>query len=151
MRLSPNFTLAEAVKSQTASRQRIDNTPSALALIYIRKVALCILQPVRDHYMVPISPLSWYRSPRLNAAIGSKPTSQHIKGQAVDFEVPGAANIDVARWIETYLDFDQLILEFWRPDDPSAGWIHCSYVTPDINRREVLAYDGRRFTKGLPA
>jgi zinc D-Ala-D-Ala carboxypeptidase len=57
-------------------------------------------------------------------AIGSKFTSQHAKGQAADFEVPGVANIELARWIEANLDYDQLILEFYDPNDPAAGWIH---------------------------
>lgn len=152
MIFSPNFSLLEAVKSQTALRMGIDNTPSPAQIESLRQVALNILQPVRDHYRTPFSPSSWFRSPALNAAIGSRPTSQHIRGEAADFEVPGVRNTDLARWIAVNLDFDQLILEFWSPTDPAAGWVHCSYVAgPGRNRRSVLKFDGNAFTQGLPA
>jgi hypothetical protein len=151
MMLSPNFSLAEAVKSQTAIRRGIDNTPSAGEIECLHRVAELILQPVRDHYGVAFAPSSWYRSAALCEAIGSKPTSQHAKGQAADFEVPGIANLDLARWISENLDFDQLILEFWDAADPTAGWVHCSYVSPEDNRKQALRFDGRNYLEGLPA
>ena len=149
MQLSANFTLAEAVKSQTASRCGIDNTPDAEQIACLQKVAEKVLQPVRDHFGVPFTPSSWFRSPDLCRQIGSKVTSQHAKGQAADFEVPGIANLDLAQWIIANLDFDQLILEYWEQGNPSAGWIHCSYVEPARNRKEVLRYDGRHYLPGL--
>ncbi len=107
-------------------------------------------QPVREHYGKPFTPLSWFRCVDLCKAIGSSATSQHAKGQAADFEVPGVANIDLARWIDANLKYDQLILEFWDPNDPSAGWIHCSYVSPEKNRQKPMAYNGKKYTPGLP-
>jgi hypothetical protein len=77
-------------------------------------------------------------------AIGSRSTSQHAKGEAADFEVPGVANIELARWIRDTLDFDQLILEFHDPDDPTAGWVHCSYRAGG-NRKQSLIYDGNTY------
>ena len=151
MKLSANFSLAEAIKSQTAVRNGIDNTPSASEIEALKKVAENILQPVRDHYGKPFSPSSWYRCADLCVAIGSKTTSQHAKGQAADFEVPGVPNIELARWIEANLDFDQLILEHYSPNDPAAGWIHCSYVGPGQNRKNVLKYDGNSYTPSLPS
>lgn len=150
MKLSTNFSLAEAVKSQTALRCGIDNTPDAGQIDCLRRVAENILQPVRDHFAVPFTPSSWFRSVALCEQIGSKSTSQHAKGQAADFEVPGTANAELARWIAENLDFDQLILEFWKDGDPAAGWVHCSYVGADSNRREVLRFDGNRYLQGLP-
>ncbi len=150
MNLSTNFTLAEAVKSQTALRCGIDNTPNAGQVDCLRAVAEKILQPVRDHFGVPFTPSSWFRSVALCEQIGSKSTSQHAKGQAADFEVPGTSNLDLARWIIANLDFDQLILEFWKEGDPAAGWVHCSYVGPGQNRHEVLRFDGASYLQGLP-
>ena len=150
MMLSDNFSLAEAVKSQTALRCGIDNTPDAGEIACLRLVAEHILQRVRNHYGIPFAPSSWYRSVALCEAIGSKATSQHAKGQAADFEVPGIANVELARWISENLDFDQLILEFWNAAEPTAGWVHCSYVSPDDNRKEVLRFDGNQYLEGLP-
>ncbi len=69
---------------------------------------------------------------------------------ASDFEVGGVPNIVVARWIAQNLIFDQLILEFYDPDDPAAGWVHASRrrVLED-NRREVKRFDGSRYLPGL--
>jgi hypothetical protein len=80
---------------------------------------------------------SGYRSPELCVAIGSSLDSQHAKGQAADFEVPGIDNYDLARWIEDNLDYDQLILECYTGGN--TGWIHCSYV--EHGRAESLTYN----------
>ncbi len=149
MKLSANFSLAEAVKSQTALRCGIENTPDEGQTACLRQVAEEILQPVRDHFGKPFTPSSWFRSPALCTQIGSKTTSQHARGQAADFEVPGISNHELAKWITETLDFDQLILEHWKPGVPSAGWVHCSYVGPGENRKEVLRYDGSQYLPGL--
>jgi hypothetical protein len=77
--------------------------------------------------------------------LGSSRSSQHITGQAVDFEVPGIPNIEVARWIIDKLAYDQLILEFYREDEPHSGWIHCSYVGEN-NRNQARRFDGRTWS-----
>ena len=148
MKLSPHFTLEEACKSQVALRLGIDNSAPPPAIARMRLVAERILEPVRNRYSVPIVPSSWFRCPALNEAIGSKNNSQHTTGDAVDFEVPGQANPDVARWISDNLDWDQMILEFFREGDPYSGWIHCSYVGAG-NRRQILRYNGKRYQEGL--
>lgn len=148
--LSPNFRLSELTKSQTAIRRGIDNTPDDVAVAALIHLAENILQPVRDRYGVPFTPSSGYRCAELNAAIGGAADSQHTRGEAADFEVPSVSNLALARYIAENLDFDQLILEFHAPGDPHAGWVHCSYRNPDANRREVLTYDGRVYTRGLP-
>ena len=56
---------------------------------------------------------------------------------AADFEIPGVDNRELAKWIRSELEFDQLILEFYRDNEPSSGWIHCSYST-DQNRNQSL-------------
>lgn len=149
MKLAANFSLAEAVKSQTALRCGIENTPNDTQITCLKQVAEKILQPVRNHFGIPFSPSSWFRSPALCTQIGSKTTSQHAKGQAADFEVPGVSNYDLALWITENLEFDQLILEHWKPGVPSAGWVHCSYVGTGENRKEILRYDGSRYLRGL--
>ena len=149
--LSPNFTLAELCKSQKALRNGIDNTPTDETIIAnLRALAENILQPVRDHYGVPVTPSSCYRCLELNQLIGSKDTSQHIKGQAADFEVGGVSNFDLATWIRDNLDFDQLILEHYTTGDPSSGWVHCSYVGAE-DREQVLTFSGGSFQDGLVA
>jgi len=134
--LSKNFTLQEYIKSQTALRQGIDNTPSDEHLASAKKLFEMVVQPVRDHFGVTVIN-SGYRGPALNAAVGGSATSQHCKGEAVDIECPGTPNYDVAKWIEDNLDYDQLILEFYTPGIPDSGWVHVSYK-PEGNRKQSL-------------
>ena len=89
-----------------------------------------ILEPVRAKFDKPIIITSGYRSlKRLCEAIISKTTSQHTKGEAVDFEIAGVSNLQVALWINNNCDFDQLILEYWKEEDndPNSGWVNCSF------------------------
>lgn len=152
MRLSDHFTLDEATKSQVALRLGIPNTPPSIYYPRLKAVAEKILEPCRAHFGGrPIVPSSWYRCPELNRAIGSSSRSQHIEGFAVDFEVPGVPNIDVAAFIRDELAFDQLILEYYDAEDPNGGWVHCSYVPSGSMRKQALTFDGRGYTAGLPA
>jgi len=102
-----------------------------------------------DQYPTGFVITSGYRSKALCKALGSKTTSQHAKGEAVDFEVMGIDNYDVACWVRDNLEFDQLILEHYTKGDPDSGWIHCSYKTCGHNRKQVLVFDGKRYTEGL--
>ena len=52
--------------------------------------------------------------------------------------------------IQNNCDFDQLILEYYDPNDPAGGWIHCSYNEKGANRKQVLTYDGKKYEGGLP-
>ncbi len=81
---------------------------------------------------------------------GSKKTSQHALGCAVDFEINGVANIKVAYWLVNNVDFDQCILEYYKPDDGQAGWIHVSYNEKGENRKQILTFDGKKYTNGFP-
>ena len=146
MMLSANFSLEELTKSQTAERQSIPNNPDEDGIYYLRMVAEKILQPVRNRYGIPFTVSSGFRSADLCLAIGSKATSQHTKGQAVDFEVPSISNMDLAYFIKTTLDFDQLILEFYKGGN--TGWVHCSVA--DTPRKDLLTYDkSHGYRKGL--
>jgi zinc D-Ala-D-Ala carboxypeptidase len=137
MDLSKSFTLNELTKSQEATRLGIDNTPSEEHILNLKILCEKILQPIRDFYGMPVSVSSGYRSAALCEAVGSNSKSQHTKGQAADFEIFGMANKDLADWIVQNLDYDQCILEFWNPEDPNSGWVHCSY-NDSGNRKQYL-------------
>jgi len=150
MQLSKHFKLEEMTKSMTATRKGIDNSPGSGDIKNLENVCYEILEPVRAHFDKPVIITSGYRSEALCEAIGSKKTSQHAKGQAVDFEIAGIPNIKIAYWIQNNCDFDQLILEFYSPTDGSKGWVHCSYNEKGSNRKQVLTYDGKSYENGLP-
>lgn len=137
MKLSKDFTLQELTKSEIADRNNINNIPTADHITNLVLLCQYILQPVRSHFDKPVNITSGYRSPELCILIGSKPTSQHTFGQAADFKIVGVPNKVVSDWIVNTLDFDQCILEFWKPEEPNSGWVHCSYSF-DNNRKEYL-------------
>ena len=149
MQLSKHFTLEEFEKSQTATRKGISNKAGSGEIKNLTDLCYGILEPVRAKFEKPIIITSGYRSPELCEAIGSKATSQHTKGEAVDFEIAGISNLQVALWIQNNTDFDQLILEFWKDGEPNSGWVHCSFKEGS-NRKQVLTYDGSYYKNGLP-
>jgi zinc D-Ala-D-Ala carboxypeptidase len=139
MQLSKHFKLEEFEKSMTATRKGISN-----------KAGSGEIANLRAKFGKPITVTSGYRSEALCEAIGSKKTSQHTKGQAVDFEIIGIHNLKVAEWIKSNCDFDQLILEYFNREEKNAGWIHVSYNEKGKNRKAVLTFDGKTYENGLP-
>ena len=138
MKLSPHFTLAEMTKSQTALRLGLDNNPSQQEIKSLTTLCVEVLEPVRAEFKRPVIISSGFRAPAVNAAIGSRSTSQHCKGEAADIEIPGVDNFAVYTWLGETVAFDQLILEFYTDGEPMSGWVHVSYVSSDANRGERL-------------
>ena len=97
-----------------------------------------IFQPLRVYVGGPIKINSFYRSPKLNKAIGGSTKSQHCKGCAIDVDdIHGfKTNNQMYHWIKDNLNFDQLIWEFG--DDDNPDWLHISYVNDKDNRNRRL-------------
>jgi len=151
MKLTQNFSLNELTKSQTAERKGIDNTPSTEHQENLKSLCEMILQPIRDHFGQVVSVSSGYRSPELCVAIGSSTKSQHAKGEASDFEIFGVSNKELADYINENLDYDQLILEYWKgEDEPNSGWVHCSYTNGNNRKQYLRAYKENGSTKYEP-
>jgi len=137
MKLSANFELAELTKSQVAERKGIPNNPSPDQIDNLKSLCINVLQPIRSEFDKPVIISSGFRSAELCINIGSKPTSQHAEGKAADLEIPGVDNMELAMWIKNDLNFDQLILEFYKDGQPNSGWVHVSW-TGDGNRNQTL-------------
>ena len=139
MKISKHLSLSEVIRSETAKRRGIINTPTAEHLENFKLLADNLFEKIRAHFGVPIHISSGYRSKELNDAIGGSKTSQHSKGQAIDIDMDGSSsgvtNADVYNYIEENLDFDQLIWEFGTDKNPD--WVHVSY-TNGKNRKQKL-------------
>jgi len=136
MKLSPNFTLEELTHSEIAERQGLDNTPNAIITANLTRLAK-FLEEVRRVVGKPIMVNSAYRSPKVNEAVGSKPTSQHCNGCAADIKVPGLTPNDIVNFvIKSNIEYDQLIREF-------DSWVHISIPNnvADKPRKQVLIID----------
>jgi len=148
MKISDHITYAEAIHSNTAKRKGIDNTPSEAQVVAMKLLAEKIFEPLRKWVGGPIKVNSFFRSEILNESIGGASSSQHCKGQAIDIDdVYGKkTNADMYHWIQTNLDYDQMIWEFGT--DMQPNWIHVSYVSEEKNRNKCLkAYKEHGRTK----
>ena len=137
--ISEYITYGEAIKSETAIRKKIDNTPTTEATIAMVNVAEKIFEKVREHFGVPIAITSFYRSPRLNKAVGGSRTSQHVKGEALDMDADKygkITNSQIFNYIKDNLEYDQLIWEYGNYDNPA--WVHVSLKLCGANRKQII-------------
>ena len=137
-KLTEHFTLEEMTASPTAKKLGLSNTPTAEHIENMRYCCEKILEPVRAHFGKAVTINSSYRSPAVNKAVGGSTTSQHVNGQAIDFEINGISNKIVADWIADNLEFDQVILEFYVEGDKNSGWVHASIKKEGGNRKQKL-------------
>lgn len=139
MQLSKNLSLSEMIRSESAKRNGINNMPTEEHTANMRKLAMNIFQPIREHFNVPIHISSGYRSAALNSSIkGASKTSQHSTGEAIDIDMDGTSitNLEVFNWIKNNLVFDQLIFEFGNEKNPD--WVHVSYESSGKQRKQIL-------------
>ena len=136
-KLTEHFALEEMTVSPTAKKLGIPNTPTAAHIENMRYCCEKILEPVRAKFG-PVTVNSSYRAPLVNKAVGGSKTSQHVNGQAIDFEVKGVDNRKVADWVADNLEFDQVILEFYTTGDNNSGWVHASIKKEGGNRKQRL-------------
>lgn len=120
--LSENFDWVETTVTQ---HRNIDNN-IPLHLIGNVKATAAKMEVVRKVLRnSPILITSWYRSPKLNAAIGGAKYSDHMKGNAVDFYCPKFGSpVLICKELVKYkkdLEFKQLIYEH--------TWVHISWDT----------------------
>lgn len=134
MKLSPHFSLEELTHSNTATRLGIDNTPTVEIIDNLTYLA-GELEYVRNILGHPMLVSSGFRCHVLNNHLGSKRTSSHTKGLAVDFICPSFGNPHsvVSAIVAANVNYDQVILEYDR-------WVHLSFH-PDKPRKQALIID----------
>ena len=117
MNLTEHFTLEELTHTD---HREFDNTPNADEMANLQRVAELLEQVKKMLGGKPIMVNSAFRSLQVNAAVGSKPTSQHCLGCAADIRVPGMTPDEVVKAIRASdIQYDQLIREF-------DSWTHIS-------------------------
>jgi zinc D-Ala-D-Ala carboxypeptidase len=146
--ISKHVSYEEGVRSNTALRLGIENTPRAEQLEKMSVVANEVFEPLREWVGGPIKINSFFRCYKLNKAIGGSKTSQHMSGQAMDIDDTFGCktNAEMFNYVKDNLDFDQMIWEFG--DDDNPDWVHISFVSKEENRNRCLkAYKEKGKTK----
>jgi zinc D-Ala-D-Ala carboxypeptidase len=138
MKISEHISYKEAIKSNTALRRGIDNTPDDYQIGNMIAIAKHVFEPLRKWVGGPIKINSMFRCPELNQAIGGSSRSQHCEGRAIDLDdtFGHKTNAEMFQYIRENLNFDQLIWEFG--DDDNPAWVHVSYISEDENRGRVM-------------
>lgn len=134
MKISNHVSYKEGIKSNTALRRGIDNTPGDYEVTNMVGVAENIFEPLREWVGGPIKINSFFRCVELNKAIGGSKRSQHCEGRAIDIDdtFGHKTNAEMFDYIRKNLSFDQLIAEF--KDGKNPAWVHVSYISEDENR-----------------
>jgi hypothetical protein len=134
VKLTEHFSLEELTHTD---HREYDNTPNDAELENLKRLAEFLEDVKKTLGGRPIMVNSAFRSKQVNDAVGSKDSSQHRIGCAVDIRVPELTPNDVVKAvIASNLGYDQVIREFDR-------WTHISIPnTPDMKpRKQALIID----------
>ena len=121
------FTIDEMVRSETARKLRINNSPSEKIEFNLREFIEKILDPLREDWGSPIYVNSGYRCPRLNSAVGGARYSGHMYGWCADLRVKGNIR-EFAEFIKRWMlkkgySWDEIIFE----RSGSSEWVHFAW------------------------
>jgi len=127
-----NFKYKELIYSEYAIRNGISNIPNEEQWQNLEKLAVNILQPIRETFG-PIRITSAFRNSKLNNEIGGARNSYHLYGMAADIEpvYPEVRFIDIVKFVYKNLNYSELITEHF-----PLGWLH-------------IAYNDKNFTKDI--
>lgn len=146
--ITEHLSYEECVRSQTATRHGIDNTPTFRQMLVIERMAREFFEPLREALAVPIRINSLYRCKELNRRIGGSPQSDHMieaDTAAIDLDDSysrrtGVTNRDIFLYIQKHLPYYKMIWEY--EDVPTAAgersprWVHVSYSTSAARNQE---------------
>ena len=129
------FSWAELTVSTAAQRLGLDNTPTPEAQQAMQHLVANVLDPLRTGLGRPVRITSGYRAPAVNQAIKGAPSSQHMRGEAVDMKADGlTAEALATAVVQLGLPFDQLI--WYAPE--RGGHVHVSLTVRRPNKGETL-------------
>lgn len=135
--LTKHFTLEEMTFSDAALRHGLDNSANEEITENLKRLCTLILEPVRDIVHKPVQVTSGYRSSVVNSLVGSKATSQHIRGCAADIKVSGVSpDVLIKAIIGAGLPYEQVIREY-------NNWVHVSVPNDPhkLPKRQALIID----------
>ena len=138
------FSLSEFSHSDTAVSLGIDNTIPKECVECIRHLVHCVLDPVREHWGLPIRVTSGYRCPELNEEVGGVEESWHMHGCAADITALGNneehrrhRNVELMSLIRAmYLTGKIALTECYA--GPDYRYIHVAYSPAEIDESPFI-------------
>ena len=121
------FNMTEFSRSATAVSLGIDNTIPKECKANIETLVHCVLDPIREHWGLPIRVTSGYRSPELNEEVNGVEDSYHMEGCAADISATDPErNVELMSLIRAMHLVGKLALtECYL--GPKARYIHVAY------------------------
>lgn len=118
------FTLAELIKSSTANKRHIDNTPPSEVIKNLQYGVDMVLDPLRRLYGKPIIITSGFRCQKLNDLVGGVKNSWHTKGNAADIHVASLTEATkLFNNLQKIPSVDTVLFEH----SSSAQWLHVQW------------------------
>lgn len=146
MKLSEHFSLEEATFSSTAVSRGLENIPAEAELTRMKYTAskMEIVRTLLGDNPIKIN--SWFRGPAVNKAVGGVSTSQHARGEAVDFTSAWFGSpLEICKLLMEHkglVGYDQLIYE--------QTWVHISFVKGKQPRGTELTFLGKgKYKQGI--
>lgn len=153
--ISEHISLKEATKSHTAIKCGIDNKPGRAELAAMKIVAVQCFEPCREYYGgKALGVGSFFRCLLLNRALGSKNSSFHVFGMAIDIDADiydhhtNKQIFDFFYQNKRALPFTELVWEYGSKEEPA--WVHIAYNPADKRRMVKRAYMNGGKAKIIP-
>lgn len=124
--MTEHFKLFEFLRSDTASRYKIDNKPNEEQLENLSFVAEQ-LEVIRSYYNKPIFISSGFRTKELNALLKGSKTSQHMQGLAVDINLKTKEENKIFFNLVNKLIQEKKIKVYQLIDEKNYSWIHIGF------------------------
>ena len=124
--MTEHFTLNEFLRSDTASRYKIDNTPNKEQLENIEFVAIQ-LEIIRSYYNKPMFISSGFRTKELNTLLKGSKTSQHMQGLAVDINLKTKDENKIFFNLVNKLIQEKNIKVYQLIDEYNYKWVHIGF------------------------
>ena len=124
--MTEHFTLNEFLRSDTATRYKIDNTPNKEQLENIEFVAEQ-LEIIRSYYKKPMIITSGFRTKELNTLLKGSKTSQHMQGLAVDINLKSKEENKIFFNLVNKLIQEKKIKVYQLIDEYNYKWVHIGF------------------------
>ncbi len=132
------FSIDEMVRSATAKKYGIDNSPSEEIKNNLVLFIETVLDPIREDWGSAINVSSGYRCKELNEKVGGAKNSGHQYGFCADLQVKGGMKMVrkladfIFQWmIDHQMKFDELLFE----KSGNTTWLHFCWIGKDGKQR----------------
>ena len=131
-----HFTFKEFLQSETATKKKIDNTPTWEDVEHLKELAL-FLDGLRYAWGSGIKVTSGYRCEELNKAVKGSKTSMHKKGYAADLYPSNGKFDEFVKFVRKWLDhktYDQALIE---KNSKGSRWLHIGLYNNAGEQRRI--------------